>query len=198
MTTRSESTRTFVAIAIPGPLGQKLSELQDLLSPEVPGFRWPEELPFHATLVFVGDVRNCDLQPLCGAISLAAGRFEPFEVRLEGLGAFPTPSRPRVIWSGLVAPNMKPLMDLRAEIVNAVSVAGYPPDDLRFHPHITLGRIKSGQRGPRDFPRLLERYQSWSAGSFEVVDVITFTSILGPGGPKYTSIGRAPLTANKS
>jgi RNA 2',3'-cyclic 3'-phosphodiesterase len=189
MTTRSETTRTFVAIAIPGPLRHKLTELQELLSAEFPGFRWPKESTFHATLVFLGDVRNSDLQTLHGAIILAASQFEPFELRLEGLGAFPTPSRPRVIWSGLVAPNMNPLFDLQAEIVKAVSVAGYPPDDLRFHPHITLGRSNSNRGGPGDFPRVLEHYQTWSAGSFKVEEVMTFRSILGPGGPNYTSCG---------
>jgi len=178
-------------------LGRELAALQTLLAPEVPGCRWPENLPFHTTLVFLGDVRNSDRDQLCEAINAAAGLFEPFELGLEGLGAFPSVARPRVIWAGIVAPNMKPLIDLREAVVNAVSEMGYPPDDLRFHPHVTLGRIKPGRHGHCDLTRLVESYRGWSAGSFPVEEVTTFASTLGPGGPIYTPIGRAQLESKK-
>jgi RNA 2',3'-cyclic 3'-phosphodiesterase len=194
----SETTRAFVAIAIPPPLGQELARLQTLLAPEVPGCRWAESSPFHTTLVFLGDVRNSDRDQLCESINAAAGLFEPFELCLEGLGAFPSVARPRVIWAGVVAPNLKPLIDLREAVVIAVSEKGYPPDDLRFHPHVTLGRIKPGRHGHCDLTRLVESYRGWSAGPFPVEEVTTFASTLGPGGPIYTPIGRAKFKSKKS
>jgi RNA 2',3'-cyclic 3'-phosphodiesterase len=148
--------------------------------------------------VFLGDVRNSDRDQLCESINAAAALFEPFELRLEGLGAFPSVSRPSVIWAGVVAPNVKLLMDLREAVVIAVSDAGYPPDDLRFHPHVTLGRIKPGRHGHGDLTRLVESYRGWSAGSFPAEEVTTFASTLGPGGPIYTPIGRAKIQSKKS
>src|SRR5580658_5118989 len=97
----SETTRTFIAIAIPRPLGRELARLQTLLAPEVPGCRWAESLPFHTTLVFLGDVRNRDRDQLCESIDAAVALFEPFELCVEGLGAFPSVARPRVIWAGV-------------------------------------------------------------------------------------------------
>jgi RNA 2',3'-cyclic 3'-phosphodiesterase len=194
----SETTRTFVAIAVPEPLGRELAALQALLATDVSGCRWTENLPFHTTLVFLGDVRNSDGDRVCESINSAAGRFESFELSVEGLGAFPSVMRPRVIWAGVVAPNMKPIIDLREAVVDAVTEIGYGPDDLRFHPHVMLGRIKPGLLGHCDLTRLVERYRGWPAGSFPVEEVTTFASTHGPRGPIYTPIGRAHLRSSAS
>ena len=57
-----ETTRTFIAVAIPAPLGEKLTRLQARLALEIPGVRWTSTLPFHVTLVFLGDVRRTRLE----------------------------------------------------------------------------------------------------------------------------------------
>ena len=194
----SETTRTFVAIVVPQPLGRELAALQASLAADVSGCRWTENLPFHTTLVFLGDVRNSDGDRVCESINSAAGRFEPFQLGLDGLGAFPSAMRPRVIWTGVVAPNMKPIIDLREAIVAAIAETGYRPLDSRFHPHGTHGRIKPGRQGNRDLTRLVGRYCGWSAGRFLVEEVTTFASTLGPSGPIYTPIGRAQLKSKKN
>jgi len=97
-----ETTRTFIAIPIPEPIGQKLGRLQAVLSPEIPGCRWTASSPFHITLAFLGDVRNRDLNDLCLAVAAATEPCERFELRLEGIGTFPSLRRPA--WSGPVRP----------------------------------------------------------------------------------------------
>jgi 2'-5' RNA ligase len=189
----SETTRTFVAIAVPEPLGRELAALQALLATEIPGFRWPDPLSFHITLAFLGDVHNNELADLCDAVNVATGSFAPFELHVQGLGAFPTVARASVIWAGIVGPNLKSLMDLREAVVDAISEVGRRPADMRFHPHVTLGRMKPGRHDRYDLNPLVERYQGWSAGTFPVAEVTTFASTLGPGAPIYTPIGRAPL-----
>lgn len=193
-----ETTRTFIAIPIPEPIGLKLGRKQAELTPEVPGCRWTASSPFHLTLAFLGDIRNRDLNELCRAVAAATGPFERFELRLEGLGAFPSPQKPRVVWAGVTAPDLNPLLDLRKAIVQAATQAGYRPDDPRFHPHITLGRIKS-DRGPSyDLTRLVDREQTWSAGTFTAVEVVTYASTLDPKGPSYAPLGRARLAGKKT
>jgi 2'-5' RNA ligase len=189
----TETTRTFVAIAIPDPLGVKLQRLQSELSPEVPGCRWTSSLPFHLTLAFLGSVPNRDLNDVFSTVASSAGLFEPFELSLEGVGTFPSATRPRVIWAGLSDPSATTLLNLRESVVTAVTRAGYPPDHQRFHPHVTLGRIKLEHAGPGDLRDLLARYQSWSGGTFTVAEVVTFASQLGRGGSIYTALDRAPI-----
>jgi 2'-5' RNA ligase len=193
------TTRTFVAIAIPAPLGEKLTRLQARLSSGIPDVRWTSILPFHATLSFLGDVADTELNRVCTAVDAAVVPFEPFEVSVEGVGAFPSPSRPRVIWAGLRVPDGSPLFELQRAIVRVLSRIGHRPEDQRFTPHTTLGRIKSERRGirPRDLTKLLEPCQSWSAGRFTVTDVTTFASALTPEGPDYVPLARALLSGKK-
>ena len=193
-----EMTRTFIAIPIPEPIGLKIGRKQAELTPELPGYRWTVSSPFHLTLAFLGDVKNRDLHELCRAVTTAAEPFGRIELRLEGLGAFPSPQKPRVVWAGVTAPDLNPLFDLRKAIVQAATQAGYRPDDPRFHPHITLGRIKS-DRGPAcDLTEIIAREQTWSAGSFTAVEVVTYASTLDPKGPSYAPLGHARLAGKKT
>jgi len=198
-----QTTRTFVAIAVPEPLGQKLARLQTELAPLIPGCRWAASQPFHATLAFLGDARDRDLNEICKAVEAGvlagaeSGAFEAFEVQLEGLGAFPSAAKARVVWAGMTASNLKPLLDLQQSIVRALARAGYRPDDPRFHPHVTLGRIKSNRSGGCDATEVVERFRGWAGGSFTVTEITTFASTLGPSGPAYAPLGRARLATKK-
>jgi 2'-5' RNA ligase len=196
----SDYTRTFVAIAIPEPLGRKLAACQTQLAPLAPGFRWTSTQPFHATLAFLGDVSNSDLSLVCDSIAASVGGFRPIELALEGLGAFPSSGRPRVIWAGLTTTTAAAgrLDELQKAVIKAVARAGYrPDDDHRFHPHITLGRIKGGRARPSDLTAVLERHKHLIAGTFTATEVVTFSSTPGPAGPIYTALGRAPLKCEK-
>ena len=151
------TTRTFIALAVPETLDKRLTRLQSQLEPDVPGARWTSVLPYHSTLAFLGDVAEVDLRPVCDAVAEAARPFRPFEVRLEGVGAFPNPGSPRVVWAGLKT-DVPTLGDLQKAVVQAVTKAGHRPGDDRFTPHVTLARIKGDRsRGPRpNLTRVLE------------------------------------------
>jgi 2'-5' RNA ligase len=188
-----KTTRTFIALEIPQALSDRLSRLQTMLAERTEGVRWTANLPFHVTLAFLGDVADTDLKSVCTAVAAAVSPFAPFEVQLRGVGAFPTPERPRVIWAGLDAPVT--LHDLQKTIVKAVSRAGYRPDDQRFTPHTTLGRIKADRRKPppTGVAAALVPYQTWSGGAFTVTEAVTFASTLTPDGPEYAPLSRATL-----
>jgi 2'-5' RNA ligase len=192
-----ETTRTFVAIAIPEPLGRKLARLQQELSPEIPKCRWTSSSPFHATIAFLGDVQNRDLNDVVKTVAFKAAAFEPFELNLEGVGAFPDPRNPRVIWAGLTSPGPQHLLNLREQVVQALAEIGYQAD-AKFHPHVTLGRMKSDRRGAPELAAPLERRRSWNGGAFTVVQIVTFASTLGQAGPSYDALGHAPLLGGKT
>jgi 2'-5' RNA ligase len=192
------TTRTFIAVEVPENLGHKLARLQTLLAPELPGVRWTTTLPFHLTLVFLGDVADTDLNEVCRATAAAASTGEAFELRLEALGAFPSAARPRVVWVGATGSGLAPLAALQKEVAQAVRAAGYPPDDNRFQPHVTLGRIKPGRGPGLNLTAQVKHYQTWSAGSFTVNEAVVFASTLSPDGPTYAPLGRAPLQERKA
>ncbi len=196
----AKTTRTFIALPVPAPLGEKLTRLQGLLAPKVPTARWTSTLPFHMTLAFLGDVQDNDLNTICKAVAEACLPFSSCELRLESVGAFPNPARPRVLWAGLTAADLAPLFDLQKAIVKKVTAAGYRPDDQRFTPHVTLGRIRPERRGqaPLDLTTILQPYLTWSAGTFRCGEVVTFASTLTPAGPAYAQLARAPLSGKNT
>ena len=193
-----ETTRTFIAIPTPDPIGQQLAGWQQALAPEIPGCRWVESQPLHITLAFLGDVANRDLNELCLAVAAAAEPSGRFELSVQGLGAFPSPARPRVVWAGIIADDLGPLGALRQAVVRAATRAGYRPDDPRFHPHVTLGRIRSERGRPCDLTEIVRREHARAAGSFPVVEVVTYASTLGPGGAVYAPLNRARLKGKKT
>ncbi len=197
----AKTTRTFIALPVPSALGEKLTRLQSLLAPKVPAARWSssDREPFHMTLAFLGDVQDNDLNTVCKAVARASLAFSSFELRLESVGAFPNPARPRVLWAGLTAADLAPLVELQKAIVKGVTDAGYRPDDQRFTPHVTLGRIRLERRvhEPLNLTTILQPYLTWSAGTFRVGEVITFASTLTPEGPVYAQLARALLSGKK-
>ena len=100
-----EYTRVFVAIAVPEPLERKLARLTGRAGSGGAGLPVDVGPPFHLTLAFLGDVPDRDLDTICrGGGRSTAESIDPFDIDVTGLGAFPSPTRPRVIWAGVTAP----------------------------------------------------------------------------------------------
>jgi RNA 2',3'-cyclic 3'-phosphodiesterase len=191
-------TRTFLAIAVPESLELKLTRLQSQLAGEVPEGRWLVTRPFHVTLAFLGDVDVSDLNAVCLATAETAAPFGRLEIELRGLGAFPTPARPRVVWTGVGGPGLEALNDIQAAVAGAAARVGYPGDTRAFHAHVTLGRFSPGGRKPsRDLTPLLNHYKPWHAGPFTVSEVVVFSSSDTREGDVYAPLGRAPLKGRK-
>ena len=189
----SRPTRTFLALPIPPDRADKLQRLQGLVAPAFPGARWVEPSKFHVTLAFLGDVPDEDLAPLCRAVSSAVEGFAPMTLAIEGLGVFPDPTRPRVVWAGLKSKDLGALAEIQEAAVRAAGEVGYPPEDDRFSPHVTLGRLKPGRGPSGDCTPILRHHERWKGGAFAVTEVVTYASQFLADGPAYVALGRAPL-----
>jgi 2'-5' RNA ligase len=64
---------------------------------------------------------------------------------------------------------------------------GFQPENRPFHPHLTLGRMKSS-RGKEELVGRMERYREVEFGDFQVERVVLFKSDLRSSGPIYTSL----------
>ena len=90
-----------------------------------------------------------DLNAVCRAVAEAAGPSPSFELRLEGLGAFPSPARPRVIWAGPDGPGrLAAARACRRRVVQALTEAGYRPDDAIHAPRHPRPDQAGGGAGP--------------------------------------------------
>jgi 2'-5' RNA ligase len=169
--------RAFVAIEVP-PLGEYGT------------------LPTHLTLKFLGEIPPEVAPPLGAGIGEAVRAVPSFQLTVEGVGAFPDPTRPRVVWAG-IGDGRGSLVDLARRVDEAAAALGLPREGRPFSPHVTLFRV----RGPNDLERA-RRALSESAGrtftSTTVREVVLFESELRKEGAVHRAIGRFPLAAAPS
>lgn len=193
----AQTTRTFIAIPTPEAVGDRLEKLQNQLGPQLPAIRWNDVKLFHLTLAFLGDVPYVDLNPICEAVARASRTVRRFELEVAGLGVFPTPDKPRVLWAGIAGPGLESLTALRQAVVDAIAETGHRPEDNRFTPHVTLGRIKprAGRSLGAELPAILSSHREWSGGTFTVGEAVAYSSTLTPEGPAYAVLGRGPLAS---
>ena len=200
MSRQDGAVRLFVAIDLPETakeaLRQAVSDLQDSLQQ---GIRWVRPEGVHLTLKFLGDVSTARIGDIQEAMERAAREFGPanFRLSLSGLGVFPNPREPRVLWAG-VSGDMEALEHFQGLVDGALEGAGFTRERRPFRPHLTLGRVRD-QVGPADRRNIGQAMQQATLPlgvEWQVREVHLIRSTLAPGGAIYDSIGSAPLTGN--
>lgn len=156
--------------------------------------RWVRPEGIHLTLKFLGDVNPSDMQSVHQVILETVPRFSPFSFSVGGLGCFPNVRHPRVIWIG-VEERSGELAALTEELEQAFAVQGFERENRRFHPHLTLGRIRRGvgQAERRAIGETLDRVEGFTLGDVRVNEVCLFRSELKPSGAVYTRLLTAQL-----
>ncbi len=191
------TTRTFIALPLPAAVRARLEALQQALAPAVEGARWVGPEAFHLTLAFLGDVADPDLNALCLAVAESVRKQPRFSLEVRGLGAFPDAARPRVLWAGIEG-DRDPLASVQQAVFDAATRAGYRPADERFHPHITLARLKPGRGPAPDLGPVIQRYRTWRSGAFPADTVITYASTDHAGRPSLCASGAGPARDERS
>jgi 2'-5' RNA ligase len=175
--------RLFVAIRPPPAIRGLLLGAMGGIS----GARWQSDDQLHLTLRFIGEVDRHlgdDIHAALGGIHHA-----PFEIALNGIGAFDRHGRPEAVWAG-VGPH-EPLKTLHKKIDAALVRAGIAPDERAYLPHITLARLKRSS-GP--VGNLLAQSGDLASPPFRVDHFALFESDLTADRAVYSVIERYPLT----
>jgi len=161
------------------------------LRPATRGIAWVAIENLHLTLKFLGGVEAARLGDVLAALRQAAAGAVPFELAIRGLGAFPSVTRPRVIWAGVVE-GAGAMGELAARVDLALAALGFPREARPFTAHVTLGRV----RVPRREPALAGALQAAAGRDFgrvRVARVSLMRSELSPQGARYTELGSAAL-----
>jgi 2'-5' RNA ligase len=188
--------RVFAALELPPQMRARLDEIVEALDAALPrgGVRWVRAEGMHLTLKFYGDVASGRLPELEAALQQAAGSAGPLALEMQGLGVFPNPLHPRVIWAGM-AGDLDALRALHEKVEQVSSPLGFKPEARDFTPHLTLGRVKAHLK-PREREALMEavtRRRSEPFGAFVADAVSLMRSHLKPTGAEYTRLFAAPL-----
>jgi RNA 2',3'-cyclic 3'-phosphodiesterase len=175
--------RLFVAVPIPTPARERILALLGQLREGGWPVRWVHDENLHMTLKFFGEVASERLDVIQEALRFAAAGAGALSMRLGDLGAFPSRTRPRILWVGVEAPPSLELLQDRIE--RGCEAIGFPPEGAPFQPHVTLGRVKEGQRLPPG--GLSDHADGLEPVPFVAQELVLYESLLTTGGPRYES-----------
>jgi len=145
----------------------------------------------HLTMKFLGEVAEGRIGAIVSALTGAVSDVNAFDANCAGLGAFPSLTRPRVIWAGVTA-GTGAMVDLAGRVDAALAGLGFARDERPFSPHITLGRARQPGRNPT-LAKALRGAAGCEFGRMRVAGASLMRSELSPRGARYTELATVSL-----
>jgi RNA 2',3'-cyclic 3'-phosphodiesterase len=179
-----ESLRAFLAFEVSTEVRDNLMKVEELLSRTRADIKFVERENLHFTVKFLGEVSEGTVEEADRRIKALSLRR--MEVGVRGLGAFPDLRRPRVVWAGVAPQDLPSVSSSGQLVIDALEGIG-ESDDRGFHPHITLGRVRS----PRNVEALTSAVRENSAKEFgrSTISALKLKSSgLTPSGPIYRDV----------
>jgi RNA 2',3'-cyclic 3'-phosphodiesterase len=174
--------RLFIAVPLPvNAAAEAARVLRELAGLDWP-VRWVKEDGLHVSLKFFGEVTTDRVEAIEEMVEFALQGMHPMElIPLRG-DAFPSRQHPKVLRLEVQSgPELELLQD---RLERGGEQIGYAPEGRPFRPHITLGRVREGQRLPAGAMQRLESLQV--GGPFLADRIVLYESRLTPDGPAYT------------
>ena len=175
--------RCFISIDIEDPaLVSRITGLQDKLREANARLKLVEPQNLHITLRFLGEVEEELVRAIVGVLEEV--EFNAFDIRLVGVGAFPSSRRPRVIWIG-VERGYEDMVELSRKVNSALARLRIPKPREEFVPHLTIARVK-GYAGR--LASLVVKLRHVEVGEMRVDKFRLKKSTLTPRGPVYETL----------
>ena len=188
------SIRSFIAIEIPDEIKESLNRTQQKLRSADVKVRWVDHRNIHLTTKFLGDVSDSDIPKICEVVRAASAATPPLGLEVAGLGTFPRKGPPRIIWAG-VQGALEALGKLVEDIETGLAdEVGIRPEHRVYHPHLTLGRVKS-TRGVDRLVEAIRGCEPADLGAFTAEGITLFMSELSPGGAIHTPMATMAFEA---
>jgi 2'-5' RNA ligase len=189
-----QTLRTFIAMHLHA--GAALRAVLESLGDMGRAVRPVAEDNLHVTLKFLGDTDAALVPTVAEALRESVADRGPFTLRLVGLGAFPHPGRPSVVWAGIEeGDGQAALGEIAAALETALEPHGFPREQKKYHPHLTLARIKF--KPPPELAGLFDQHAATDFGTETVTQVTLYQSDLRPEGPHYTPLATVELNGER-
>jgi len=178
--------RVFLALDLSEEQACGLGSLQKKLKKDFNGVKWVDASNMHVTLKFLGEIEEHQLDSLFTRVEKAVEKFDPFHMSLKGLGVFPNPNRPRIIWSG-VNEGSDYIKLIWEEVEWQLQEEGFSLSQKTYTPHVTLGRIRRvSSKVPAK--KWVNQYREFTLPATEIKYVTFYQSTLQPQGACYKAL----------
>ena len=195
-----EVIRAFIAVNLSPDVLDKIEQIAMDLNKRMNSvpIRWVPKENIHLTLKFLGNVSTANLEILKDILGKVVDDHHECDISVGGIGVFPKPHNPRVIWVGMKVP--QELIHLQHEIEIETARLGYSREHRPFSPHLTFGRVSrnASTQDVQVIANLLEKYKVGFLGATRLRTVYLFRSDLTPEGAEYTPIYSADLREGDS
>jgi len=181
----TEMMRSFIAFDIENDsVLKKMIEAQALLTKSGADLKLVEPKNIHVTLRFLGDIAPNTVEKIFEGMK--AIQFIPFNIKIQGVGAFPTPRYARVVWAGM-SEGANELRSIFSQVEPRLQGLGFSPDPKGFSPHLTIARVRSG-RNKAELSRAIDENSGFEFGTIRGECLRLKRSVLTPKGPIYSTL----------
>lgn len=173
--------RLFVAVNLPEPVRDDLSQAVTALQDGTLPIRWVGRAGMHVTLKFLGEVADEREPAVTAALDSVCRGVRAFVLPMQGFGVFPSRRAPRIVWAGCDA--VPALELLQHGVEREMDALGFPLEGRPFRPHVTLGRVRGR---PGAVEGLVERLDDLTfQHEFTVETIDLMQSTLSSAGARY-------------
>ncbi|MGQ9507302.1 MAG: RNA 2',3'-cyclic phosphodiesterase [Candidatus Bathycorpusculaceae bacterium] len=180
-----EMIRSFIAFDMDGEsVLKRIVDVQNLLIKTGADLKLVEPRNIHITVRFLGNITL----PMAEKIheEMKKVKFTSFEVKIQGIGAFPNLRYPRVVWAG-IREGAEQLRSIFNQLEPRLRSLGFAPDPKGFSPHLTIARVKSG-RNKAELVKCLADNANYEFGVVHAECLRLKRSDLTPKGPIYSTL----------
>jgi 2'-5' RNA ligase len=171
----SERIRSFLAFDMENQsILRRITEVQSTLVNTGADLKPVEPQNIHITIRFLGEILPSTVDKIFEEMKKT--QFVPFNVKVHGVGVFPTINFPRVVWAGIT--------DGANQLQNIFS---FSPDSKGFSPHLTIARVRSARNKP-PLAKFVSENTGFEFGIVRAACLKLKKSELTPKGPVYSTL----------
>ncbi len=131
--------RLFVAVDVPEDVRELVQAAIAPVRERYPLARWVPKENQHVTVKFLGSTWPRLVEWVHESVASVATGIEPFQTRVTGVSAFPSPRKARVLWAGLDDPDGR--MAATAAALDEALAKEFKPEKRAFTAHLTVARF---------------------------------------------------------
>jgi 2'-5' RNA ligase len=183
---RPKRLRLFIALDVPPEVRGLVDEAIAPWRARFPSGRWVPMDHWHVTLTFLGTTSPDLVGWIAFSLAELAAGTRSFGSRVEGLGAFRSTRRARVLWAGLHDDDSA--MARLADRLGVALAREFTPERRELTPHLTVARFDPPVELGEELGRVILRSEP-----FEVDRITLYRSHLRRPWPVYEPVAVFPF-----